>query len=54
MIRPRSCAELAPNNRLHTDAALRASANGPVRFACFLSQHGFQADLRAARSRRRF
>ncbi len=42
----------ALNNRLHTDAALRASANGRSGLAWFLSQHRFQADDRAARVKR--
>ena len=32
----------APNNRINTDAALRASANGRSGFAWFLSQSGFR------------
>lgn len=40
------------NNRLHTDAALRASANGRLGFARFSSQQWFQADDRAARVKR--
>jgi hypothetical protein len=41
-----------PNNRLHTDAALRASANGCSELALFPSQQWFQADVRAARVKR--
>ena len=40
------------NNRLHTDAALRASADGRSGFAWFPSQPWFQADDRVARVKR--
>ena len=42
----------APNNRLHTDAALRASANGRFKFCVVSVSKGFQADARAARVKR--
>ena len=41
-----------PNNRLHTDSALRASADGRSEFAWFSSQHWLQADVRAERVKR--
>ena len=41
-----------PNNRLHTDAALRASANVRFEFCVVSVSSWFQADARAARVKR--
>jgi hypothetical protein len=44
--------EIPPNNRLHTDSALHASADGRSGLAWFSSQCWFQSDRRAERVKR--
>jgi hypothetical protein len=45
--------QMPPNKRLHSDAALRASANEHSGSRWFLSQHWFETDRRAERVKRK-